>query len=71
MHRGSDVWATAGWLGMSYEVLVQVYGHHHPDFQQDVAERMSGQRRDRNTMNKSGQTATDTPRIINISGANR
>ncbi len=53
MQRGSDVWAAAGWLGMSPEVLERVYGHHHPDFQRDVAERMStGTKRDRNNVNK-------------------
>jgi integrase len=71
MQRGADVWAAAGWLGMSPEVLERVYGHHHPDFQRDVAERMSGQNRDRNTVNKRGQTATDATKIINISGANK
>lgn len=53
MQRGSDLWAAAGWLGMSPEVLERVYGHHHPDFQRDVAERMStGTKRDRNNVNK-------------------
>jgi integrase len=71
MQRGSDAWAAAGYLGMSPEVLERVYGHHHPDFQRDVAERMSGQNRDRNPVNKRGQTASDTTKIINISGANK
>ncbi len=71
MQRGLDVWAVAGWLGMSPEVLERVYGHHHPDFQRDVAEGMSGQNRDRNTVNKRGQAATDTTKIINISGGNK
>ena len=53
MQRGSDVWAAAGWLGMSPELLERVYWHHHPDFQRDVAERMStGTNRDRNSVNK-------------------
>jgi integrase len=52
MQRGSDIWDAAGYLGMSPEVLERVYGHHHPDFQADVAERMSGQNRDRNAVNK-------------------
>jgi integrase len=71
MQRGSDLWMAAGWLGMSPEVLERTYGHHHPDFQRDVAERMSGQNRDRNTMNKAGQTVTDTTKIFNISGAKK
>jgi integrase len=71
MQRGSDVWAAAGWLGMSPEVLERVYGHHHPEFQRDVAERMSGQNRDRNTVNKRGRTAADTTKILNITGGNK
>jgi integrase len=57
MQAGANVWDAAGWLGMSPEVLERVYGHHHPDYQHDVAERMSGQNRDRNAVNKRGLTA--------------
>jgi hypothetical protein len=32
---------------------------------------MSGQNRDRNTVNKRGQTASDTAKIINISGVTK
>jgi hypothetical protein len=71
MQRGLDVWAVAGWLGMSREVLERVYGHHHPDFQHDVADGMSGQNRDRNTVNKRGQPASDTMKIINFSGGTK
>ncbi|WP_246673883.1 tyrosine-type recombinase/integrase [Mesorhizobium sp. B2-3-13] len=38
MQRGSDPWAAAGYLGMSVQVLIQTYGHHHPDFQAQAAE---------------------------------
>jgi len=68
MQQGSDIWEAAGYLGMSPELLERVYGHHHPDFQSDVAARMSGQNRDRNTVNKRGQTTTETTKIINITG---
>jgi integrase len=71
MQQGSDIWEAAGYLGMSPELLERVYGHHHPDFQSDVAARMSGQNRDRNTVNKRGQAATDTTKIINISGGTK
>ena len=71
MQRGVNVWDAAGWLGMSPEVLERVYGHHHPDFQRDAAEKMSGQNRDRNTVNKRGQSAPDTTKIINISGGRK
>jgi integrase len=32
MQRGVPVWEAAGFLGMSAEVLLATYGHHHPDF---------------------------------------
>lgn len=31
MQRAADPWAAAGYLGMSLETLILVYGHHHPD----------------------------------------
>ena len=67
MQQGSDIWQAAGYLGMSPQVLERVYGHHHPDFQQDVAERISGQKRDRNTVNKRARSSTEEAKIINIS----
>src|SRR6266436_3069159 len=32
MQRGADPWKAAGFLGMSVEVLLDTYGHHHPEF---------------------------------------
>ncbi len=66
MQQGADIWDAAGYLGMSPEVLERVYGHHHPDFQSDVAERMSGQNRDRNPVNKHGTSAMNVTKIANI-----
>jgi hypothetical protein len=37
MQRGGSVWEAAGFLGMSAEVLLGTYGHHHPDFLHDAA----------------------------------
>lgn len=31
MQRSADPWAAAGYLGLSLETLIRVYGHHHPD----------------------------------------
>jgi integrase len=53
MQRGTDLWEAAGFLGMTPEMLLRVYGHHHPDFQRDAAERLGGQHGDRLTVNKS------------------
>ena len=71
MQAGANIWDAAGWLGTSPEVLERVYGHHHPDYQHDVAERMSGQNRDRNSMNKNGPTPSNTAKIVNLSGVSK
>lgn len=38
MQQGADVWSAAGFLGMTVDVLIATYGHHHPDYQADAAE---------------------------------
>jgi integrase len=37
MQARVDPFEAAGYLGMSVEVLLEVYGHHHPDFQSTAA----------------------------------
>ena len=37
MQRGLDPWKAAGFLGMSVEVLLDTYGHHHPEFLREAA----------------------------------
>lgn len=37
MQAGVDLWAAAGFLGMTVEMLQETYGHHHPDFQEEAA----------------------------------
>jgi integrase len=37
MQRGVPIWEASGFLGMSPEVLQEVYGHHHPDYLQGAA----------------------------------
>jgi integrase len=71
MQQGSDVWEAAGYLGMSPELLERVYGHHHPDFQSDVAEKMSGQKRDRNPVNKQRQDGINETKSANNSRSKR
>jgi integrase len=38
MNSGVDVAMIAGWLGMSNQTLLDMYGHHHPMFQQTIAQ---------------------------------
>jgi hypothetical protein len=45
MQRGVPIWEAAGFLGMSPEVLQQVYGHHHPDHLQGAAAAIGQKRR--------------------------
>ncbi len=47
MQAGVPVWTAAGYLGMSVEVLVNTYGHHHPDHLREAANAM-GTRRQKN-----------------------
>lgn len=67
MQNGSDPWKAAGFLGMTVEILERVYGHHHPDYQGEVAQKVAGQKRDRYPVNKSGQSRTNETKIANIS----
>lgn len=45
MQQGADLWEAAGFFGMSPEILWRVYGHHHPDFQRALADKIGRTRR--------------------------
>ncbi len=45
MQQGADVWSAAGFLGMTVDMLIATYGHHHPDFQADAAEAITSKAR--------------------------
>lgn len=47
MQAGADPWEAAGFLGMTVEMLMDTYGHHHPDFQADAAEKITTKSRAR------------------------
>lgn len=47
MQQGADVWSAAGFLGMTVDVLIETYGHHHPDFQADAADAITSKSRAR------------------------
>ena len=67
MQAGVDVWQAAGFLGMTVEMLERVYGHHHPSYQVEAAEALSGQKRDRNAVNKKAQASLSETKIIELS----
>lgn len=37
MQLGTDPWEAAGYLGMSVKVLLDTYGHHHPDYMREAS----------------------------------
>jgi integrase len=41
MQNGTDPWQAAGYLGMSVKTLLEVYGHHHPDYLKDAVTKMT------------------------------
>ncbi|MDA9498170.1 tyrosine-type recombinase/integrase [Bradyrhizobium sp. CCBAU 11357] len=41
MQRGADPWQAAGYFGMSLEVLLNTYGHHHPDYLSDAVAKIA------------------------------
>ncbi|TWA92573.1 tyrosine-type recombinase/integrase [Bradyrhizobium stylosanthis] len=45
MQRGADPWQVAGYLGMSLDVLLNTYGHHHPIISQMRSTRFPNVRR--------------------------
>jgi integrase len=48
MQQGTDIWQASGFLGMSPQVLIDVYGHHHPDFMREAANAITKNDRNRN-----------------------
>jgi integrase len=45
MQRGTDPWEAAGFLGMSVKVLIDTYGHHHPDYMKSAANAITSKQR--------------------------
>jgi integrase len=45
MQRGADLWQSAGFLGMSVQVLIDTYGHHHPHHMREAAEAITSKAR--------------------------
>lgn len=37
MQHGVGIWEASGFLGMTPKILIEVYGHHHPDHQKEAA----------------------------------
>jgi integrase len=69
MQAGADPYRAAGFFGMSLQIIQRVYGHHHPDYQRDVGDAVTGRpgqvrgRFTRTNSEERPQTAR-TPSII-------
>ena len=48
MQRRADPWQAAGFLGMSLKVLLDTYGHHHPDYMREAAAAITSKDRKQN-----------------------
>jgi hypothetical protein len=75
MQNGTPLWEAAGFLGMSEKTLRDVYGHHHPDYQSEAANRI-GQRPNRpkkaaETLEISLEEASAQRQVVEKSGGGR
>lgn len=62
MQGGADLYEAAGFLGMSPQMLEEVYGHHHPDFQAGAANaRRSRKRAARTHGEREAAAPTESP----------
>ena len=52
MQAAVDPWQAAGYLGMSLETLLRVYGHHHPDHQEGARASITGKQSGSNKANE-------------------
>jgi integrase len=55
MQNSCDPWQAAGYLGMSVKVLIDVYGHHHPDFMKEAVTKIVGKSTATASPQKRGQ----------------
>ena len=58
MRNGEDTWIAAGFLGMSEKVLIENYGHHHPEIQVGAAEKLASGHRSRGAGQRRPEAAT-------------
>jgi integrase len=64
MRSGVDAFEASGFLGMTPVVLWDVYGHHHPDFQQSAATATG--KRERSKVGKYGDLPSNLPSDVLI-----
>jgi len=69
MQRGADPWQAAGYLGMSLEMLLNTYGHHHPDHLSDAIDKIT--RRETNAERKENVSGAVTGAVTKFPAARR
>ncbi len=67
MQRGADPWQAAGYLGMSLDVLLNTYGHHHPNYLSDAVEKIA--KRETKTERKPTESGIVSGAITGAVGA--
>ena len=62
--RGVPTWEAAGFLGMTEQTFIEVYGHHHPDHQKNAVNAFGSPRQfpDRYNGTKREQTGSNVVR---------
>lgn len=65
--RGVPTWEAAGFLGMTEQIFIAVYGHHHPDHQKNAVNAFGSPRQspDRYNETKREQRASNVARFAN------
>jgi integrase len=63
--RGVPTWEAAGYLGMTEKVVLEIYGHHHPDHQRNAVNAFGSPRQfpDRYSGTKREPAAANVVRI--------
>lgn len=69
MMNGTELWQAAGFLGMSVETLIKVYGHHHPDYLADAVKKITAKPK-QSTAAVSPQKRVEKPstKVIKFTG---
>jgi integrase len=71
MQAGTEPWEAAGFLGMSVETLMRVYGHHHPAYLSGARSAFSRHRnRHRNAATEREQSESNARKIADLSRKN-
>ncbi len=60
MQAGVEPWDAAGFLGMTVDMLVRNYGHQHPSYQADAADKIGNSRPHRNRTEITVRSRTES-----------